>query len=890
MENVLQQVLHHPSLKEGLTEDSPVELCDSSSAFEECLKTLAFMSDRLPEVIDADFVLDFHQSFEKNNWVAKEMWDYLSSKPQASRKNRKPKWHLLEVYCSQDSQPTNQAIKMGFKAKRFSMKDGDLSTQSGRFKLYDCLDQLLPENVWCSPKCRAWCRWSTFNMHKSIQNAQKVIQAREDDRVHLLLCDALFQYQQWRNCHAHLEQPVGSQMLHQDEMHRLVQTTLRARCDMCVAGQLRHPDTGKLLQKGTQILTTSKIMKDTIDKLRCDHSHPHDHVQGQYKNPQGQRANVSSYTELYTRVFAKRLCNAMLLCQQSQEHVCMLPEVACTLDETTEENSKRRRIGDKQPPPMAYQRDNHEKPIKDIIESCLREAPRVGKKVLTNGTIFDAFQTSNPEVKVQAIELCKGADRYRFPPPGITKTSSPLRRSYGVHRLQEGYFWDPEWEDWSQLSRKNLNRKCPPARLLITVFAQRVHTATTEASRPHAPRGTEESLEKPEVEQAPKRHKVHHESPSSVNNPDTHHKTETPPFCDHGSKFRQLDKGTQDNLMKLHKNLGHPDNRLFAKVLTEQQWSKEIIDGVSDMQCPVCFEAQRPKLARPAHLSEPREFNELVIMDGVDWTSQEGNKYHFYHVIDAGTNFHVAFVTDNRTSSQVIEQFRTHWLQWAGPPKMLLTDSAGEFCSEEFSQFLQANDVKATIVPAESHWQMGRGERHGAIIQGMLDKYQVDHAIRSDEDLREALSQCTMAKNSLSRHKGYSPEILVLGKSRHSPSCNSNEPHDSSEWLSENPDFEISEFCQNLKRRESARKAFIIADHDQKLRRAWLRRSRPARQLYAPGDWVMFWRHNRVNNQGQWHGPAKIVLTEDQNVLWLTHLSRLYRCAPEHETFILPGT
>ena len=105
------------------------------------------MSDHLPEVIDADFVLDFHQSFGKNNWVAKEMWDYLSSKPQASQKNRKPKWHLLEVYCSQDSQLTNQAIKMGFKAKRFSMKDGDLSTQSGRFKLYDCLDQLLPENV-----------------------------------------------------------------------------------------------------------------------------------------------------------------------------------------------------------------------------------------------------------------------------------------------------------------------------------------------------------------------------------------------------------------------------------------------------------------------------------------------------------------------------------------------------------------------------------------------------------------------------------------------------------------------------------------------------------------------------------------------------------------------
>ena len=49
-----------PEPQGEVTEDSPVERCDPSSAFEECLKTLAFMSDRLPEVIDADFVLDFH--------------------------------------------------------------------------------------------------------------------------------------------------------------------------------------------------------------------------------------------------------------------------------------------------------------------------------------------------------------------------------------------------------------------------------------------------------------------------------------------------------------------------------------------------------------------------------------------------------------------------------------------------------------------------------------------------------------------------------------------------------------------------------------------------------------------------------------------------------------
>ncbi len=860
------------------------EPCPNSTSLEECLRSLQTMKDHLTSTIDIDFVNDFHQQYPlEHNWVAQEMWDYLSKKPQASTKDHRFRWHLLEVYCSQDSQLTKQAINLGFKARRFTLKDGDLSTQDGRFKLYDCLDQLLPLNVWCSPRCRAWCRWATFNMHKSPQNALKVIQARENDLVHILLCDALFQFQQWRECHAHLEQPVGSQMLHQEEMQRLIQTTLRARCDMCVAGQLRHPDTGKLLQKGTQVLTTSQIMLETLEQLRCDRSHPHDHVQGQYKTPQGKRINVSEYTELYTRVFAKTLCKAMSQSHQSQESVCMLPEVACNTHEEREDDPKRRRIGDKQPPPMAYQNESRDKSIREAIDNCLRDAPRVGKRTLTTGPIVNTFQTMNPEVKIIAIELCKGADRYRFPPSGITKANAPIRKSFGIHRNQEGHFWDPEWEEWNSLSRKNINRKCPPARLLITVFAKRVSNATTEAPRPMTTSESRESLERNSDEQAPKRHKSHHDDSLPTEDPvcpDKHSPENT--AIGHGEKFRALEKSVQDNLMKLHKNLGHPDNRLFAKVLSEQQWNKEVIDGVTDMQCPVCFETQRPKLARPSHLSEPREFNELIILDGVDWTSKEGNKFHFYHVIDAGTNFQIAFVTDNRTSTQVIEQLRTHWLQWAGPPKMLLTDSAGEFCSEEFSQFLQSNDIKATIVPAESHWQMGRGERHGAIIQRMLDKYQIDHNMMSEQDLKEALTQCTMAKNSLSRHKGYSPEILVLGKSRHTPSCNSNEPPDPSDWLYDNPDQEITEFCQNLKRRETARQAFITADHDQKLRRAWLRRSRPARQLYAPGDWVMFWRYNKINNQGQWNGPAKIVLTEDQNVLWLTHLSRLYRCAPEH--------
>ena len=302
--------------------------------------------------------------------------------------------------------------------------------------------------------------------------------------------------------------------------------------------------------------------------------------------------------------------------------------------------------------------------------------------------------------------------------------------------------------------------------------------------------------------------------------------------------------------------MGHPDNRLLARVLKEQQWDSKIVDSISDMVCPSCFENQKPRLARPAHISQEREFNDLLMIDGIEWTNQEGIKHLFYHMIDAATNFHIAIPADCRSSSHVIELLKTHWITWAGAPRTLMSDSAGEVCSEEFGTFLQSLDIHSVIIPAEAHWQLGRCERHGAILQNMLDKYQKDQPIRTSNDLREALLQCVQAKNSMSRVHGYTPEILVLGRSRHFPSCNSNEQTGSSEWLSlgeeEESQLESSKFLENLARRETARKAFVSADHDQKLRRALLRQSRPKREIFEKGQWVMFWRHGKVGQPSQY--------------------------------------
>ena len=228
-------------------------------------------------------------------------------------------------------------------------------------------------------------------------------------------------------------------------------------------------------------------------------------------------------------------------------------------------------------------------------------------------------------------------------------------------------------------------------------------------------------------------------------------------------------------------------------------------------------------------------------------------------MIDSGTNFQVAFTCESRTSKEVASQMQTYWFSWAGPPKQLMSDSAGEFCSEEFAKFLQSFDIQSTVVPTEAHWQLGKCERHGAILQDMLNKLQVNHPITCREELEQALCQCTAAKNSLSRCRGYSPEILVLGKSRHQPASVSNDDFGPSDYLQEELETssEITQFQKNLSLRENARVAFVKSDHDLKLRRAFLQRTRPARNSFEIGQWVMYWRDGKGNLPGSWPWPRQ---------------------------------
>lgn len=141
-----------------------------------------------------------------------------------------------------------------------------------------------------------------------------------------------------------------------------------------------------------------------------------------------------------------------------------------------------------------------------ILQKALQIGPKVGKRVYHEGELFDQVQNYLGDKRIIATEICKGADRYRAPPSGVSATTAKFRRAMGLHRNMVGHFIDQEWETWITLSRKNLIRTGLPSKLMRAVFSRDIgmplwklktsHQETQREYRPGylEPRGGENSI------------------------------------------------------------------------------------------------------------------------------------------------------------------------------------------------------------------------------------------------------------------------------------------------------------------------------------------------------------------------------------------------------------
>ena len=582
-----------------------------------------------------------------------------------------------------------------------------------------------------------------------------------------------------------------------------------------------------------------------------------------------------------------------------------------------EGSAKRRRLDGKQSSPVDLE------VCQNLFHDLQNLLPRVGRREIQDSDMLQKLQQVFPDKNIVTAIACRGTDRTMGPPEHLQKEVAPYRRTIMILRPSGSIQYEKEWEKWDNLSNRQLIRPAHACRINCTVFAQdrpeenesRNHQSSDNTNNPDNLNNPDNfnnpshinnplELDREDISEMPSNPS---EQPSRSDSralpvenrqsmqphPDTPASSEPAPqdseICpdattkmvpdlsheisrkDQSSQFQALPKWEQTQLLQMHRNLGHPSNERLAKALQANGQRPEMVRAAAELKCSVCAAHAAPKHQRPSHLKELLDFNYRVYLDGIKWTNRAGESFQLYHIVDAGTHFHVAFVAPAHTSKDVISLIHQHWINWAGSPQELKVDSGTELNSEEFLQFAQRMSIKCITTCPEAHWQNGTIERHGSFLQHMLSKIDLDMPIKNYRDLQMALNQCTQAKNAMVIHRGYSPEIMVFGKQSRLPgsvlSDASIPAHTAA--LQEESDLTTESFRQQLKIRELARQAFHMADNSDALRRSFLRRSCPSRGHYHQGQWVMIWRTIGLQRKG-WIGPQRVIVQDGNHTIWTT--------------------
>ena len=841
-----------------------------------------------------------------------------------------------EIFCSGESPLTQQIRNLGHQSFRFGLAQGDLSTTDGRQKLFRTIECHRPKHLWYSPVCGPWSSWSALNASKSIDAQWEYQQKRHELRYQIALGIVLYRYQISKGLHFSWEQPQRSLMMIHPGISEIHQHTQTCQFDMCEAGDLKDPVNHHHIKKGMQVATTHEPLFRALHGLTCRKNHDHQQLEGS-TCVHGHSILRTKFSEIYPRKFVRLVAKTLnrndhpwpfhwrsgiALCQYdkgveapalaaSQKRRVLQPvknrsrdqfvrSQLATPEESDEAGVKRRRLDGKQGPVPSLRE------CQEVFQEIQQILPRVGKREIQSSNILQQLQSIFPDRQIITAMACRGTDRTLPPPDKFHHTLAPYRKTLMILRPSGEIKYEKEWERWSELSNRRLIRPAHPCRINVTVFAKDFEpkespsqSSTTPVARDrHNPVTFDQpmpanfdAVPEPSDHQAPRDVDEHptRDTTSTDSVPKMEGQSTEIRRSDQGSYFHALPKWEQSQLITIHKNLGHPSNERLARALQFNGQRPEMVKAALELKCSICANSAGPKHQRPGSLKPLLDFNHRIYLDGIKWTNHKGQGFQMYHIVDAGTHFHTAFVAPSHTTRDVISLLSQHWMNWAGAPQEMKVDSGTELNSEEFQQFLQRFSIRCTTIAPEAHWQNGTIERHGGFLQHMLSKVDMEIPIESYQQLQLALNQCCQAKNSMMIKHGYSPEIMVFGKQSRLPgsvlSDASLPAHTAA--IQENAELSAEEFRTQLKLREVARKAFHTADNSNALRRAMLRRSCPSRGQYSKGQWVMIWRSTGPLKQS-WIGPHRVIVQDENHTIWTTQAGRLYRSAPENVRLALP--
>ena len=385
------------------------------------------------------------------------------------------KLDLLEVYCEEESNLTTVLNSMDVKAKRFTRQ----------------------RHIWAAPDCKFWGNFSRWNSGRSLATAAKIQTGRENEKVHLKLCQELYWHQVALGRHFHMEQPQGSEAFNQKEVEEIVWGTYRTVFDMCEVGGLKIPKGNNYLRKRTVVLTTSKEFHSLLDARYCRINHEHSPILGQVQIA-GRWQNLSAFAARYSKGFAKNVGFALLGSRSNGEKPLVFEEllVPCFGVREAEQQDlasdviKRRKYSHKSPPRggeehgpvipsgLVYHpvvasgsRYGPASTWKDVFKRLEKVAPRVGSVVVSpQNYVYQMIEQLVDQFQIQHVEVCRGTERYRVPKAGTDLPNLRYRLTIILNRESGEIEVLGNPEEWKRLPKGKQIRGAKPARMSITVF------------------------------------------------------------------------------------------------------------------------------------------------------------------------------------------------------------------------------------------------------------------------------------------------------------------------------------------------------------------------------------------------------------------------------------
>ena len=153
-------------------------------------------------------------------------------------------------------------------------------------------------------------------------------------------------------------------------------------------------------------------------------------------------------------------------------------------------------------------------------------------------------------------------------------------------------------------------------------------------------------------------------------------------------------------VQRLHRNLGHPDNKKLTELLSSRGASEVVLEVARKFHCVASQRYHKPNSPSPSQVATSTTFNDTLQVD-VFWIKLGDKKFPILSMVDVATKYQAASVIYGERTQDFLHALEKGWLRHFGCPQVLVTDKGRGWASDEMLNWTSSMNIKHVM--ASSH-------------------------------------------------------------------------------------------------------------------------------------------------------------------------------------------